>query len=346
MNPQSDQANEPRSVRASMSNTAAPNLKTPPVVHRSTVPVHVIGHGRSGTSVFIRMLRKYLQIAFGTESQFILRYSRRLAQYGDLSRSSNRRQLVEDICRERWFQRTGRKFDFSTSPEAILDEIREPTYAGVLDAVFRQLAKHLHMQRWGDKTPEYLHDLPVLYNLFPTAKYIHVVRDGRDVALSGFEMPFGEKNVFMAARDWSVAIQQVNAFAGTIPPIQFLEVRYEDFLSEPRKQFLRLIEFLEIDDSDGRLLDFIAGSISQDLMLGNFDKWRTQLSVKQIRRFDRIACAELQQYGYETTVETGRSPWPIQTAYWWLDNKARRLLDLDNIKDTAYRLSLRGKPRS
>ncbi|MEO2030453.1 MAG: sulfotransferase [Planctomycetaceae bacterium] len=318
----------------------------PPVVHRNTAPVHVIGHGRSGTSVFIRLLRKYLQIAFGTESQFIVRYYNRLERYGDLAEESSRLRLVEDICRERWFRRSGERFGFSTTADAILADTEEPSYAGVLDATFRQLAKHLDMQRWGDKTPEYIDDLPLLYNLFPGAKYIHVVRDGRDVALSGFEMPFGEKNVFMAGRDWSTAIRKVNAFARSINAEQFLEIRYEDFLSEPREQFVRLIEFLEIDDSDGRLIDFIAGSISDDLMLGNFNKWRTRLNPRQIRRFDGIASNELQQYGYETSVDGSRRPSPIETAYWWLDNKARRLVNWQNIKDTAYRLSLRRKLHS
>jgi len=329
------------STNNSMSTSTEIERTSPLVVHRSTVPVHVIGHGRSGTSVFIRLLRKYLQIAFGTESQFVMRYYRRLAHYGDLADEANRRRLLQDICGERWFRRTGAKFDFATTPEEILADVREETYAGVLDAIFRQLAEHLGMQRWGDKTPEYLHDLPVLYELFPQAKFIHVVRDGRDVALSGFEMPFGEKNIFMAACDWAAAIEKVTQFSQMVPPSQFLEVRYEDFLAEPMQQFERLIRFLEVDDRSGALVERIEEQICDDLMIGNYGKWKQRLTRQQVERFDRIACRQLIQYEYEASVTETCKPSLWAAAYWTCDNYIRKRLRAGYWKDNLHRFGVR-----
>ena len=104
---------------------------------------------------------KHLQICFGTESQFIVRYYRRLAQYGDLSSPRNMRRLLADVAGERCFERWG-KFNFQLDVEGVLRNIVEPTYAGLLRSVFEQLSAHMGMSRWGDKSPEYVFDLPIL----------------------------------------------------------------------------------------------------------------------------------------------------------------------------------------
>ncbi|MBX3441609.1 MAG: sulfotransferase [Planctomyces sp.] len=312
-----------------------------PVVHRSLEPVHIIGHGRSGTSNMVRLLRDYLRISFGTESQFIIRFHQNLASYGDLTVESNRRRLVEHICTERWFQRCYKRFRFTTTPDAILADIREFTYPGVLAATFRQLAKHFGLERWGDKTPEYHHDLDVLLSLFPKAKFIHMVRDGRDVALSGFETAFGEKNVYMAAVDWTTAMREACRFAETVPADQLIEIRYEDLLTQPTREFNRLIEFLDIDDADGRLLAHIDATINDRLMLGNFNKWKQRLTPRQIARFDGVACDFLRRYGYEcTAAEPARRNW-LSDGYWRLDSTFRNLLRADHLADNVYRARLR-----
>ncbi|WP_197444002.1 sulfotransferase family protein [Maioricimonas rarisocia] len=318
-----------------------PDVSDFEVRHRSTTPVHVLGHARSGTSVFVRLLRKYLHVAFGTESQFIFRFQQRLAEYGDLHQETNRRRLVEDICRERWFERTHRRLGFETTPDAILADVSDFTYAGVLDATFRQLAGYLEMQRWGDKTPEYINHLPDLYALFPDARYIHVARDGRDVALSAFEQPFGMKNIYCAAVDWTDAMQKVQAFRRRCPESQFFEVRYEDFLTDPVPVFEQLIAFLDIDDTDGSLRQFIADNIDGDLKRGNFEKWRTRLSPAEIRRFDRIAHDHLVHFGYESTANASVVPGGLPAVWWNLDNKARKLLRADYWNDNLYKLRLR-----
>lgn len=311
--------------------------------HANPGPVHVIGHPRSGTSLFVRLLRKYLQIAFGTESQFILRYHRRLGRYGDLQIDRNLRRLVEHLCEERWFVRCRQRFGFETTADAILADVRERSLRGVLTALFLQLQKHFGMQRWGDKTPEYVCELPVLHGLFPDAKYIHVVRDGRDVALSGFEQHFGEQNVYMAAREWASAVEKAAEFGRGLPAGQFLEVRYEDFLSQPVAEFARLIEFLDIDDAGGALLAHIETHVAPDLMHNNFNKWKQKLSPRQIKRFDRQAAGCLRAYGYECTAGVAPPPGLLHSVYWRCDNQLRKLLRADYWRDNFYKVGVRGR---
>lgn len=89
------------------------------IVHARVNPVFVIGHARSGTSILTKLLRQHFRISFGTESQFIIRYHDRLVAYGDLQVDSHVRRLIEDISRERCFERWN-KFRFRLTPSACL----------------------------------------------------------------------------------------------------------------------------------------------------------------------------------------------------------------------------------
>lgn len=313
------------------------------VSHNQSSPVFIVGHARSGTSMTVRLLRKYLQIAFGTESQFIVRFYQQLHRYGNLKDDRNLQRLVDDILKERWFQRCYHRLEFQTDSKSILAEVKDRTYRGVLEAVFGQLCQHLGMNRWGDKTPEYLLDLPVLLKLFPDAKFIHVVRDGRDVALSAFQQPFGENNVVMAAKDWRDTMERVNHCASELPAHRFLEIKYEQLLQQPVMVFGKLIEFLEIDDPQGEIIEFIERNVGQDIKQNNYEKWRTNWNRSRIIRFDRIAFRYLRQYEYDVSVDEERPPSRVQLAIWSCHNLICKLSQPGYWKDSFYRLKLKLK---
>lgn len=178
--------------------------------HDRTTPVFVIGFARSGTSLLCRLMRRYLKVSFGTESQFILRYLALLPAYGDLEVDANVRRLLEDIGRERFFARSERNWGFRYDAGRAFGQLRGRRYRDVLDAVFGQLASHNGMVRWGDKTPAYNADLPALCALFPDAQFVHAVRDGRDVALSIDRLTNGE---LTGSRDPWVVLHSSTLFA-------------------------------------------------------------------------------------------------------------------------------------
>lgn len=322
--------------------TPSARQSAPPVKHLDLAPVMIIGHGSSGTSISGQLIRELLKISFGTESQFIPRYYHRLVRYGDLAENRNLRRLITDILDERWFQRC-RKFGFETNIDAILADVVQPTYRAVLESVFRQLAKHNHMERWGDKTPEYIHHLPVLKAVFPDAYYIHIVRDGRDVALSVFDRFWGAKNIVTAALEWRDAVERVREFSKTIDASHFLEFRYEDLLTQPGETFAKMLTFLKVDEGDGRLLEHIEAEARAELKSTNFNKWKTALSPKQQLAFDRINGDLLAEYGYETKTRDVRQVGSLETALWAADSRVRQWGRLDYWKDDVYKLELRTK---
>ena len=294
----------------------------PPVTHTLSSPFLIIGHGRSGTSIIAALCRIYLGIGIGTESQFFIRYFKKLHRYGDLRRDDNVTMLIADICSERFFQRSHKFAEFKVDQEKAFNELRERTFSGVLDAVFMQLATHLGTTRWGDKSPEYIHDLSILRQLFPNAQFVHMVRDGRDVAMSSIKEPvFSINNIYTAAKEWRKNIQLARDFLEQLPPEQFTEIRYEDLLTNPVETLELLLEFSGIKDSDGAVREHIRTHIHEDIKANNFNKWKTQLSESQIDLYEQVAGDMLRLYNYETKMESMRGITPIKAMMWELHNQ-------------------------
>lgn len=310
--------------------------------HTRRDPVFVIGFARSGTSLTCRLLRRYLKVSFGTESQFIIRYYRNLHVYGDLSQEANVRGLLGDIAGERFFARCHHNWGFVFNREKAFVGLRERTYAGVLDAIFSQLAEHNRMSRWGDKTPGYNSDLPLLLRLFPNAQFIHVVRDGRDVALSIPKTSFGPTNACETAMQWKPALRAIEAFSRTLRADQFFELRYEDLIEQPVTRLMEIAGFLGIDDSDRRLAGYLEAHVRDEVRAANSEKWRRELSAADIERFEGVAGDTLARFGYSLVYRgNARRVSAVEQAIWRARARAARLILPTSWPDNWYRLALR-----
>lgn len=309
------------------------------VRHTRFSPVLMIGQPRSGTTILARMLRKYLKINSGPESQFFIRMQKRVPQYGDLNIDKNAISLIRDIAKERCIRRN--QFNYKVDVSAVLQDLTERHYPAIIDAIYWQFARHNGMMRWGDKTPDYIENLNLLYRMFPHAQFIHIVRDGRDVALSNKYVHFGAQNPVVAAMEWDRRIKLVNQFAMKLPTEQFFELRYEDFLADPGSVFRDLIDFLGISDPDKTLIRYIDNHIREDLKPNNFNKWKQQFSHSEKFNFERVAGYSLQHYDYETTLTYPNPLSAAEKSYWQLKHIWRKYTRSDSWMDNFYKLKLR-----
>jgi len=322
-----------------MMKTQDNNSQLKSIKSKKNIPVFVIGSARSGTSILSRLIRDYLYVSFGTESQFIIRFYKRLQYYGSLQNDTNLKKLLSDIGEERCFQRW-KKFGYQIDLDRIYSRIEEKSYTGVLSAIFTDLAIHNGMARWGDKTPEYIYDLDILHELFPTAKFVHIVRDGRDVALSTFKTHFGAKNIGVAALEWNRQMACVSLFKKKVPQNQLIEIRYEDFLTDPFKIFTELISFLEIDDADGTIRAKIENNMAEELFRDNYYKWRTQLKKKYQILFEKVNYQFLTSYNYPTITDGMKKATSIEKFFWKFHHRAKQFMRIDTWKDNFYKLKV------
>ncbi len=313
-----------------------------PVAHTRRSPVFVIGAARSGTSLLGALLRRYLKVNFGTESQFIVRFHRRLPEYGDLHDPSHLRRLIEDLVRERCFSRWTFRFGFVLDKEAVFQEALagRRSFPGVLDAIFSQFARYHGMERWGDKTPEYNYNLPVLLSLFPRAQFLHIVRDGRDVALSTLRQGFGGANVYRAGVLWSRQLLLIQQFAEPLPDGQVLTLNYETLLAQPVETLDTVSAFLGIEPDASRRAAIVADVPSQ-VRSTNANKWRTDMSPGDLRLFEAVASDQLRASGYEARYPVAPRMNRAARLYWEADHLLRKTARPKYWVDHLYRARVR-----
>lgn len=132
-----------------------------------------------------------------------------------------------------------------------------------IEAIEDSTEEERELMAVGDKTPEHALQLPLLHSLMPGMKAVHIIRDGRDAAVSGWfhnlrsnpafsgeQKPSFQEYVQLFARDfWTRYIQKARGF-GEKHPDQYYELHYEDLKSHPRGEIRDLLEFLELPADD------------------------------------------------------------------------------------------------
>src|SRR5262249_20192115 len=154
----------------------------------SESPIFIVGCPRSGTALLRDLLRSHPRLSFPGESHFIPALYR---GYGDPNNEREACALASRILESAWVKAWG----LALEPSAFAGE---RSYAKIVSRIFEAWAEKERKPRWGDKTPRYVVEIPLLMKLFPDAKILHIIRDGRDVALSWISAGFGPRNVFTA----------------------------------------------------------------------------------------------------------------------------------------------------
>jgi hypothetical protein len=197
--------------------------------------------------------------------------------------------------------------------EEVRNEIAASTvpYADAIEAAYRAYAKHRGKSTYGDKTPRYVEQLPLLARLWPDAKFIHQIRDGRNVALSYADVPFGPNDVAGAARLWKARVC-AGKDAGHDLPGRYMEIRYEDFIEDLESSAKLICDFLSIE-FDEAMLDYTERArddilpraakynpnISKPVDAAPKRSWKDSMTDSQVRVFEAIAGDLLADLGYE-----------------------------------------------
>lgn len=271
-----------------------------------TEVLFVIGMARSGTTFVADLLHEEFDYGMGPEGSFVPHFARHAWRYGNLSRRRNLNRLVRDVSRCEMLEIARTEYPpnerFDVTEEELLGRITQPTYASVVRAVFESVASHQGRSRLGSKYPLYWRCPQLLEGLFPTvAKYLWIVRDGRDVALSLAKQPWGEKNPYACARNWVQSMENMVRFNKEVSSddaSRLLMVRYEDLMTKPLDSLRQLREFTNASVGDERL-QALAERLAADGYAENFGKWQSQMDTDDLRVFEAVAGDWLNRLGYE-----------------------------------------------
>ena len=267
---------------------AMPRLRLAPA--RDGEPLFVIGSGRSGNTLVRRILLASGQIYIPPET-FVL---------GDLIELWPRTALLS--WRERvWLfcAHFEKHHHWPTFGLPNLDEfaaearqVRPRRLRPLMEAFFFYLARKNGSKaaRWGDKTPWNTYHLPGIGQMFPHARYLWLVRDGRDVALSYRDAGL-IADLDGAARRWCEANAACARFARWSPNV--LQMRYEDLVATPEAAFERMFDWAGLE-FDARMLTADVGalgdverlshhaSVTGAISTGSIGKWRGSLGENEL----------------------------------------------------------------
>jgi hypothetical protein len=272
-------------------------------------PVIIIGAPRSGTSLLSQIIGSHPAIAVPYESHFYETFMPWFRYYGDLQQRGNRERLVRDVLQTAMLRHWVPRVDQQAALTRIEANARfdpDGIFAGIMEAWSAAQGK----RRWGEKTPVHVFFASHIAAKFPDAKFVHIVRDGRDVAVSWMRARFGPKDIYHAATGWLSFLAAARNLEATLDPARFFELRYEDLLRDRQSQTRQICAFLGEDYAAG-MLDFhrFEGryptdarnrkNLARPLIGNNTGKWRRRLSPREIRIFEGVAGEALERNGYE-----------------------------------------------
>jgi hypothetical protein len=276
----------------------------------------VVGVARSGTTLLRFMLDAHSQLAIPPETGFI-------PTVGHLAPDDAEGFLSTVLGFESWP-------DFHLDPAVLRERVRGLvpfTVRAGLRAFYRLYAERFGKPGWGDKTPSYGPLASAIEALLPEARFVHLIRDGRDVALSVRPLWFAPgPTVEDEARYWAEQVGTTRAECGKCR--HAIEVRYEDLVTAPEPALRRVCAFLDLPfeaemlswheragerleehegrvAADGRVRLTKAQRIEQQRRVtappdrSRVLRWKTEMSGDERRRFQHVAGGMLEALGYE-----------------------------------------------
>lgn len=272
----------------------------------------LVGCGRSGTTLLRSLLNAHPDLAIPYESHFVVP----LGEPGLRSRYETADGFdvpvfVGDLVGQLAFRHWGLS---AADVRDHFDDEAPVDYPDAVRALYRLHASREGKSRFGDKTAIYVRSLSLLADLFPEARFVHVIRDGRDVALSWLDTgwDFGPRTAEEAALYWRYDVQRGRGMGVDLPG-RYREVRYERLIRDPDGVLRDLCDFLELRYDSAMIESFrhadeLLGSMPRPahhrhLLLPptvGLRDWRRQMGSEDRRVFEEIAGALLDELGYDT----------------------------------------------
>ena len=270
---------------------------------RDPPPLFVLGVRRSGTTLLRVMLDRSAELAVPDESYFVPQLARR--HRGTVDPAA----FVDDL------RRLPTLGEWGLSPESVAPRLRHGMGTGeAIAAIFEAYAALHGKPRWCDKTPLYMQHLPLLERLFPGARFVHLVRDGRDAALSFLSVPPGimtegwghPRDAAGFACQWATEVRDAQALGARVGG-RSLEIRYETLVADAASTLRAVCDFagLRYDDA---MLGYVGETdsarkahqqrLNEPPRVGVRD-WRTEMSSDDRHAFESVAGDLLAELGYD-----------------------------------------------
>jgi hypothetical protein len=276
--------------------------------------VFIVGCPRSGTTLLERIVDAHPQVAIIHEMWWLLKWYKE--RVGMTAEGSVTPELVARLMGYRKF--TKRVHLGREELEGLVRSDEPVTYARFMTGVFDLYAKARGKPLAGDKTPENVRQLETLHGLWPKARFVHLIRDGRDVCLSVRNWrktvkvlerspTWTEDPVTSVALWWKWHVQLGREAGSWLGPDRYYEMRYESLVAHPAEECAKLCTFFGLH-YDEAMTSYHEGRIRKNPALETKDMWlpvtaglrdwRSQMPGEETERFEAVAGDLLEELGY------------------------------------------------
>lgn len=263
-------------------------------------PIFIIGSGRSGTSLLRAMLNAHPRIYLVQEASFLSYVAR----------------LPEWVSKEDKLDLYLRSFSFAwlRVPTDTID--RDASLIEIYQDLLQRLARRHGKTRWGEKNPVNTFQLPTIFESFPDARVIDMVRDPRAQTLSHTRMPW-------STASYGVIVSMLARREEVLEPFKdrILRLRLEDLIADPRSVVAQALEFVgeEWDDDvlDYQNVEDKNGIPFPWLTMAHGKRrrrlgaaWKDELHPAWIRRIETSCASLMEEFGYDRAkLEREPSAW-------------------------------------
>ena len=283
---------------------------------RSKRPVFVVGSPRSGTTFLYDALQSAGGFAIYDQESHV--FSGVVTRVGDLSTLKSREKLVAKWLASKYFKPVG--VDVEEVKRRILRDCRNG--GDFLSFVMEDMARRQNVERWADHTPDHVLYMRQIKSTIPDALFIHLVRDGRDVALSLDKQGFLDSylwhkrhGVMVCGIYWEWTVE-AGVRLGPELGEDYLEVRYEDLIGKPQETFARIGRFIAQEMDWERICRVGIGSVSNPNTsfgagpkeFNPISRWKNAFPAGDLPRFESMLGPFLQRLGYKLATPAEELP--------------------------------------
>lgn len=272
-------------------------------------PVFIVGASRSGTTLLYSiLLSSGLFPIYLAETKLLNDCA---TKYGSFKKINNYQRFINDFIKSKQFSRSG--LDCAEFKQNAISH--NSSYLEFLKYFMNSISEKQGKNRWVEKTPNHISNIAQIKREIPDALFIHMIRDGRAVALSrrklgwtGTKSSNPIKQLLFNAFEWEKIVRHGRS-VGKIIGDSYLEVRYEDLILNLDSVLIKINNFLGINISMNNLAENCFGALEKansafENHSGGISKkyihiWKNKLTKKEVSRLNIAIGSTLRDFGYE-----------------------------------------------
>ena len=279
---------------------------------KKTQAIQIIGTQRSGSNLLRVMLNQFTEVSAPHPPHILQQFFPLLNLYGDLGNENNYISLVDDVCKLIELNPVPWNNNIRFNRKEIRSKCKNNSLIEIFRVIYEYKAELDNADFWVCKSMVNVNFADDLEKMKTKPLYIHLIRDGRDVACSYKKAIVGEKHIYHISRFWGEQQRACLEFKKTLAGHRYIQLSYESLINDPQHEIQRIADFLNISYNP-EVLNYYnskeskkvahAGKMWSNLIKPvihtNYNKYKHELTKEEIILFEHISGDILTSLGYK-----------------------------------------------